>query len=115
MLEIASPQRKEICKSHNEIEDLNNEIEKEQKLKEKEDQKLKEKPFKDSFSIESLEKLEILKNFVEQTIGITELWEWKVLYRATRDGFGAQDFHSHCDTANRTLVIIKSTNGSIFG
>ncbi len=39
----------------------------------------------------------------------------KLQYRATRDGFGAQNFHTKCDTAANTLTIIKSTNGNIFG
>jgi len=39
----------------------------------------------------------------------------KLQYRATRDGFGAQNFHIKCDTAANTLTIIKSTNGNIFG
>jgi len=41
--------------------------------------------------------------------------QWKLLYRATRDGFSAQNFHTKCDTAAYTLTIIKSTNGNIFG
>ena len=38
-----------------------------------------------------------------------------MLYRATRDGFGAVDFHRQCDFKMKTLTIIKSKNGSIFG
>ncbi len=41
--------------------------------------------------------------------------QWKLQYRATRDGFSAQNFHTKCDTAANTLTIIKSTNGNIFG
>jgi len=40
---------------------------------------------------------------------------WKLIYRATRDGFGATDFHSKCDSYQNSLVIIKSTNGNVFG
>jgi hypothetical protein len=39
----------------------------------------------------------------------------KLQYRATRDGFSAQNFHSQCDGIPNTLTIIKSTNGNIFG
>jgi len=41
--------------------------------------------------------------------------KWKLIYRATRDGFGAADFHSKCDSYQNSLVIIKSTNGNVFG
>ena len=41
--------------------------------------------------------------------------KWKLIYRATRDGFGASDFHSKCDSYQNSLVIIKSTNGNVFG
>jgi hypothetical protein len=41
--------------------------------------------------------------------------KWELLYRATRDGFGAKDFHQKCDNFKNTLVIIKSTSGNIFG
>ena len=39
----------------------------------------------------------------------------KLLYRASRDGFATQDFHSKCDGFSNTLTIIKSTSGNIFG
>lgn len=40
---------------------------------------------------------------------------WRLLYRASKDGFGASDFHSRCDGQENTLTIIKSTNGNVFG
>ena len=40
---------------------------------------------------------------------------WSLLYQGSRDGFGASDFHSHCDTKPNTLTIVKSTSGNIFG
>ncbi len=41
--------------------------------------------------------------------------QWKLQYRATRDGFTAQNFHTKCDTVANTLTVVKSTNGNIFG
>ena len=41
--------------------------------------------------------------------------KFDLIYRATRDGFDAKDFHSKCDNKGNTLTIIKSTNGNIFG
>jgi hypothetical protein len=41
--------------------------------------------------------------------------KWNLIYRASRDGFKASQFHAKCDNKHNTLVIIKSTNGNIFG
>ena len=40
---------------------------------------------------------------------------WTLLYKGSRDGFKASDFHSRCDKKSKTLTIIKSTSGNIFG
>ncbi len=40
---------------------------------------------------------------------------WRLIYKATSDGFAAVDFHEKCDSAEQTLTIIKSTNGNVFG
>lgn len=41
--------------------------------------------------------------------------KWKLLYKATRDGFRGQDFHRLCDGHPQTMNIIKSKNGYLFG
>jgi hypothetical protein len=41
--------------------------------------------------------------------------KWKLQYRATRDGFSAENFHSKCDGFENTLTLIKSEHGNIFG
>ena len=42
--------------------------------------------------------------------------KWKLLYKGTRDGFGAANFHSKCDGHSNTLTIIKAHSTSfIFG
>ena len=38
-----------------------------------------------------------------------------LIYRASRDGFEAFNFNAKCDNKPNTLVIIKSTNGNVFG
>ena len=40
---------------------------------------------------------------------------WKQIYKASRDGFLAANFHAKCDGQSNTLTIIKSTNGNVFG
>jgi hypothetical protein len=39
----------------------------------------------------------------------------QLLYQASRDGFGASDFHSKCNGITGTLVVVKDTNSNIFG
>jgi hypothetical protein len=42
--------------------------------------------------------------------------KWSLLYRGTRDGFRAKDFHAKCDGKSSTLTIIKAkSSGFIFG
>ncbi len=39
----------------------------------------------------------------------------RLLYRCSRDGYSALDFHNACDGCKNTLVIVKDTEGDIFG
>jgi hypothetical protein len=38
-----------------------------------------------------------------------------LLWRGSRDGFGARDFHGRCDGHSNTLTVILDTKGNIFG
>jgi hypothetical protein len=38
-----------------------------------------------------------------------------LLWRGSRDGFGARDFHGRCDGHANTLTFIEDTEGNIFG
>ena len=40
--------------------------------------------------------------------------EWRLLFRASRDGFAALAFHSKCDNKGPTVTVVKS-GGNIFG
>ena len=42
--------------------------------------------------------------------------KWRLIYKASKDGFAADDFHSKCDGFEGTLTIIKTKKGNyIFG
>jgi hypothetical protein len=41
--------------------------------------------------------------------------KWNLIYRASQDGFEASKFHSKCDNKLNTLIVIKPTNGNVFG
>jgi hypothetical protein len=40
---------------------------------------------------------------------------FRILWRGSRDGFKAQEFHDRCDGYANTLTVILDTNGNIFG
>ena len=42
-------------------------------------------------------------------------YKWKLLYRASEHDYTAESFHEYCDDKWPTLVMIKSTEGWIFG
>ena len=42
-------------------------------------------------------------------------YKWKLLYRASEHEYTAKSFHECCDDKGPTLVIIKSSNGCVFG
>ena len=41
--------------------------------------------------------------------------KWKLLYKASKDGWGSIDFHKNCDNQGETITVFKATNGYIFG
>jgi hypothetical protein len=41
--------------------------------------------------------------------------QFKLLWRGSRDGFGASQFHRRCDGHANTLTVILDTKGNIFG
>jgi hypothetical protein len=39
---------------------------------------------------------------------------WNLCYRASKDGWSAEDFHKHCDNKGPTVILVKANN-YIFG
>lgn len=43
-------------------------------------------------------------------------FNWKLIYRASQDGFGSHDFHTKCDEHKQTLTILRDKkSGFVFG
>ncbi len=42
-------------------------------------------------------------------------YKWKMIYRASEHGYTAKSFHKYCDNKGPTLMMIKSSEGWIFG
>ena len=40
---------------------------------------------------------------------------WRLLYRASEHDYTAKSFHEYCDDKGPTLIVIKSSEGWIFG
>jgi hypothetical protein len=66
----------------------------------------------------ALESSSILKGeiaFIQQLQKwLGEKCKWNLCYRASQDGWRAQDFHRHCDNKGPTVVLVKANN-CIFG
>ena len=41
--------------------------------------------------------------------------KYKLLYKASRDGFGVEDFHKKCDGKNFTVTLVHTKNNKLFG
>lgn len=71
--------------------------------------------FFDSVILEdSNEGKEMITNWVFETMEVDK-GPLKLLYRGSRDGFSAVNFHQNCDNRGPTVVLIKSNYGKIFG
>jgi len=55
------------------------------------------------------------ENITEWLASAGKKKEPKLLYRASRDGWGASDFHRMCDGKGATVTVVKSSGGYIFG
>ncbi len=77
----------------------------------KPEQKPQPKPFKDSVILSS-DQRETLMNWLMETRALTNASD-KLLYRASRNGWAAANFHSCCDKGP-TVTVVKSGN-YIFG
>jgi len=74
----------------------------------------------DYFSLNESRILSIKQEYLDDLIKLCEFpsnaKKWSLLYRGTKDGFNARDFHKKCDGKYSTLTIIKAKSSSyIFG
>ena len=74
------------------------------------------RPFKDSVIL-SPDQRETLMNWLKETQVLNNTWDnlfFGLIYRASRDGWYATDFHSRCNYKGPTVTVIKSGE-CIFG
>ena len=58
--------------------------------------------------------LTFIENEIIKQLG-KKIKSYNLIYKATRDGSRASDFHNQCDNANNNLSIVKTKKGKIFG
>ena len=49
-----------------------------------------------------------------QKVGVP-VKKYELLFRGSRDGFGAAEFHKRCDNKGATVVLVKTTTNHVFG
>ena len=69
-----------------------------------------DEPFRLSTILTNIEHRKILKAWLPGAM----VGEWRLLFRASRDGFAASAFHSKCDNKGPTVTVVKS-GANIFG
>ena len=69
-----------------------------------------DEPFRESTILTNVEYRKILKGWLPEVL----VGEWRLLFRASRDGFAASAFHSKCDNKGPTVTVVKS-GANIFG
>ena len=62
------------------------------------------KPFEESMILTNEEHQQSLKGWLPTDL----VGEWRLLFRASRDGFASQTFHSKCDNKGPTITVVKS-------
>ena len=67
-------------------------------------------PFEESVILTNEEHRRVLKNWLPEAMK----GEYRLLFRASRDGFAASTFHFQCDNEGPTVAVVKS-GGNIFG
>jgi hypothetical protein len=73
-------------------------------------------PFKSKFKSQRYSgfQSQIVRDY-PMILGKSKETNWKLLYRGSRDGFTASNFHEKCDNRTNTLTLIETTKGFIFG
>ena len=69
-----------------------------------------DEPFRESTILTNVEHRKILKAWLHEAM----VGEWRLLFRASRDGFATSAFHSKCDNKGPTVTVVKS-GANIFG
>ena len=65
---------------------------------------LRPEPFRESTILTNVEHRKILQGWLPEVL----VGEWRLLFRASRDGFAASAFHSNCDYQGPTVTVVKS-------
>ena len=67
-------------------------------------------PFPESIILTNVEEQRVLRSWLPEAMA----GGWRLLFRASRDGYAASVCHSRCDNKGPTVTVVKS-RGNIFG
>ena len=67
-------------------------------------------PFAESIILTNVEEQRVLRSWLPEAMA----GGWRLLFRASRDGYAASVFHSKCDNKGPTVTVVKS-RGNTFG
>ena len=123
-MELLYKMYKELKDENKELKEKLNKQEKKNKKYENELKKLKENfpslnqtlennknYFSESSIIINKEDKDLISNWIEEE----QEKEFKLLFKSSKDGDLLKIFHEKCDNKGPTIIIIKSSNGKIFG
>ena len=74
---------------------------------------LKPHPFESSIIL-SIEQRQTLTRWLKGTL-TSASHNYTLIYRASRDGWSATNFHSRCDRKGQTVTVVRSNGNYIFG
>ena len=67
-------------------------------------------PFRESTLLSS-DQRQILTRWLRDKYSLSNILECSLLYRASRNGWAASNFHSCCDNKGPTVTVVRSSNG----
>ena len=73
-----------------------------------------DEPFRESTILTNVDHRKILKGWLPVRLPEAMVGEWRLLFRASRDGFADSAFHTKCDNKGPTITVVKS-GANIFG
>src|SRR6266542_3543004 len=60
------------------------------------------------------EQVKLIQKWINDGTNLTKKPKWNLLYRASRDGYGANIFHQKCDNKGPTVTVVKKGQGTAY-
>lgn len=111
--EVIAHMREQLEAHQLQLEKVNRYLEEIEKKRLKEEEEAKKKrELGDSIVLDNSDKRDKVRQFMDDE---RKVREFRLAYRASRDGYQSTDFHRKCDNIGATLSLIKTTGGKTIG